>query len=239
MTRRAPIEDINENNLRVKKPKKSAAGLEAVAVALERGIAQAGVTRTARALLRLNQRDGTDCPGCAWPESQGHRKTAEFCENGAKAVAEESTVRTVTPAFWAEHSIEELATKTEYWLGNQGRITHPVVIRPGDTHYSQITWNDAFELIGEKIRATTPDRTVFYTSGRTANESAFLYQLFARSIGTNNLPDCSNMCHESSGSALNPTIGIGKGTVSLEDIHNAQLILVVGQNPGTNHPRML
>ncbi len=239
MTRRAPIEDINENNLRVKKPKKSAAGLEAVAVALERGIAQAGVTRTARALLRLNQRDGTDCPGCAWPESQDHRKTAEFCENGAKAVAEESTVRTVTPVWWAEHSIEELATKTEYWLGNQGRITHPVVIRPGDTHYSQITWNDAFELIGEKIRATTPDRTVFYTSGRTANESAFLYQLFARSIGTNNLPDCSNMCHESSGSALNPTIGIGKGTVSLEDIHNAQLILVVGQNPGTNHPRML
>lgn len=239
MTRRAPIEDINENNLRVTKPKKSAAGLEAVVVALERGVAQAGVTRTARALLRLNQRDGTDCPGCAWPESQGHRKTAEFCENGAKAVAEESTLRTVTPAFWAEHGIEELATKTEYWLGNQGRITHPVVIRPGDTHYSQISWNDAFELIGEQIRATTPDRTVFYTSGRTANESAFLYQLFARSIGTNNLPDCSNMCHESSGSALNPTIGIGKGTVSLEDIHHAQLILVVGQNPGTNHPRML
>ncbi|TFD26727.1 FdhF/YdeP family oxidoreductase [Cryobacterium sp. TMT2-23] len=239
MTRRAPIEDINEDNLVVKKPKKSAAGVEAVAVALERGIAQAGVGRTAKALLRLNQRDGTDCPGCAWPESQGHRKTAEFCENGAKAVAEESTLRTVTPAFWAEHSIEELATKTEYWLGNQGRITHPMVIRPGDTHYSQISWNDAFELIGEQIRATVPDRTVFYTSGRTANESAFLYQLFARSIGTNNLPDCSNMCHESSGSALNPTIGIGKGTVSLEDLHQAQLILVVGQNPGTNHPRML
>ncbi|MBC7441684.1 MAG: FdhF/YdeP family oxidoreductase [Ramlibacter sp.] len=239
MTRRAPIEDINEDNLVVKKPKKSAAGVEAVLVALDRGFAQAGVGRTAKALLRLNQRDGTDCPGCAWPESQGHRKTAEFCENGAKAVAEESTLRTVTPAFWAEHSIEELATKTEYWLGNQGRITHPVVIRPGDTHYSQISWNDAFELIGEQIRATVPDRTVFYTSGRTANESAFLYQLFARSIGTNNLPDCSNMCHESSGSALNPTIGIGKGTVSLEDIHHAQLILVVGQNPGTNHPRML
>jgi formate dehydrogenase major subunit len=239
MTRRAPIEDINEDNLVVGKPKTHAAGLKAVAVALERGIAQAGVSRTARSLLRLNQRDGTDCPGCAWPESQGHRKTAEFCENGAKAVAEESTLRTVTPEFWAEHSIAELATKTEYWLGNQGRITHPVVIRPGDTHYSQISWNDAFELIGESIRATTPDRSVFYTSGRTANESAFLYQLFARSIGTNNLPDCSNMCHESSGSALNPTIGIGKGTVSLEDIHQAELIFVVGQNPGTNHPRML
>ena len=239
MTRRAPIEDINEDDLVVTKPKKTAAGVEAVLVALDRGFAQAGVGRTAKALLRLNQRDGTDCPGCAWPESQGHRKAAEFCENGAKAVAEESTKRTVTPAFWAEHSIEELATKTEYWLGNQGRITHPVVIRPGDTHYSQISWNDAFELIGEQIRATVPDRTVFYTSGRTANESAFLYQLFARSIGTNNLPDCSNMCHESSGSAMNATIGIGKGTVSLEDIHHAELILVVGQNPGTNHPRML
>ncbi|MBH0008377.1 FdhF/YdeP family oxidoreductase [Salinibacterium sp. SWN1162] len=239
MKRGAPVDDINEDDLLVKKPKKSAAGVEAVLVALDRGIAQAGVTRTARSLLRLNQRDGTDCPGCAWPESQGHRKVAEFCENGAKAVAEESTLRTVTPDFWAQHSIAELSEKTEYWLGNQGRITHPVVIRPGDTHYSQISWNDAFELIGEKIRATTPERTVFYTSGRTANESAFLYQLFARSIGTNNLPDCSNMCHESSGSALNPTIGIGKGTVSLEDIHEAELIFVIGQNPGTNHPRML
>ena len=239
MKRAAPIDDINEDNLVVTKPKTHAAGVKAVLVSLDRGISQAGLARTGSALLRLNQRDGTDCPGCAWPESQGHRKTAEFCENGAKAVAEESTTRTVGPDFWAEHSIEELATKTEYWLGNQGRITHPVVIRPGDTHYSQISWDDAFELVGEKIRESSADRTVFYTSGRTANESAFMYQLFARSIGTNNLPDCSNMCHESSGSALNPTIGIGKGTVSLEDIHNAELIFVVGQNPGTNHPRML
>ncbi|WP_434619114.1 FdhF/YdeP family oxidoreductase [Arthrobacter sp. A5] len=239
MTRGAPVEDINENHLTVKKPKKSAAGLTAVGVALDRGISQAGVTRTARSLLRLNQRNGTDCPGCAWPESQGHRKTAEFCENGAKAVAEESTLRTVTPKFWAEHSVAELATRTEYWLGNQGRITHPMVIRPGGTHYQPIPWSEAFELIGEHIRASTPERTVFYTSGRTANETAFMYQLFARSLGTNNLPDCSNMCHESSGSALNPTIGIGKGTVSLEDIHRAELIFVIGQNPGTNHPRML
>ena len=239
MKRGAPVDDINEDDLLVGKPKKSAAGLKAVEVALERGIAQAGVTRTMQSLLRLNQRDGTDCPGCAWPESQGTRKPAEFCENGAKAVAEENTLRTVTPEFWAEHSIAELATKTEYWLGNQGRITHPMVIRPGDTHYSAIAWQEAFDLIGEHIRASTPERTVFYTSGRTANETAFMYQLFARSIGTNNLPDCSNMCHESSGSALNPTIGIGKGTVSLEDIHRAELIFVVGQNPGTNHPRML
>ncbi|MDQ6740026.1 MAG: molybdopterin-dependent oxidoreductase, partial [Actinomycetota bacterium] len=239
MTRGAPVEDINENHLTVQKPKKSAAGLTAVGVALDRGISQAGVSRTARSLLRLNQRNGTDCPGCAWPESQGHRKTAEFCENGAKAVAEESTLRTVTPKFWAEHSVAELATRTEYWLGNQGRITHPMVIRPGGTHYQPIPWSEAFELIGEHIRASTPERTVFYTSGRTANETAFMYQLFARSLGTNNLPDCSNMCHESSGSALNPTIGIGKGTVSLEDIHRAELIFVIGQNPGTNHPRML
>ncbi len=239
MTRGAPVEDIDETKLTVTKPKTSAAGLTAVGVALDRGIAQAGVSRTARALLRLNQRDGTDCPGCAWPESRGHRKTAEFCENGAKAVAEESTLRTVTPDFWAEHSIDELAGRTEYWLGNQGRITHPMVIRPGGTHYQPIPWSEAFELIGEHIRASTPERTVFYTSGRTANETAFMYQLFARSLGTNNLPDCSNMCHESSGSALNPTIGIGKGTVSLEDIHRAELIFVVGQNPGTNHPRML
>ena len=239
MRRAAPVEDINEDHLQVKDPKKYAAGLTAVGVALERGISQAGVSRTARSLLRLNQRDGTDCPGCAWPESQGRRKPAEFCENGAKAVAEESTLRTVTPEFFAEHSIAELATKTEYWLGNQGRITHPMVIRPGDTHYAPIPWTEAFDLIGEHIRATQPERTAFYTSGRTANETAFMYQLFARSIGTNNLPDCSNMCHESSGSALNPTIGIGKGTVSLQDIHDAELIFVVGQNPGTNHPRML
>ncbi|MHA7263513.1 FdhF/YdeP family oxidoreductase [Arthrobacter sp. TMN-37] len=239
-TRRpAPVDDIDEGQLEVHPPKDSAAGVEAVRVALDRGIASAGVARTVKSMLRVNQRGGFDCPGCAWPESDKKRKTAEFCENGVKAIAEENTVRTVGAGFWAEHSIDELAGKTEYWLGNQGRLSEPVVIREGDTHYSPISWADAFALIGEHIRATTPDRCVFYTSGRTANETAFMYQLFARSLGTNNLPDCSNMCHESSGSALNPTIGIGKGTVSLEDIHDAELIFVVGQNPGTNHPRML
>lgn len=240
MNRNAPEQDINEDDLEIRPPKKSAAGLKAVAVALERGIAQAGVTRTVRSMLRVNQHNGFDCPGCAWPESvTGRRSPAEFCENGAKAIAEESTTRSVTPEFWAAHSIAELEGKTEYWLGSQGRITEPVVIRPGDTHYSPISWRDAFALAAEHLRATTPERCVFYTSGRTANETAFMYQLFARSLGTNNLPDCSNMCHESSGSALTPTIGIGKGTVSLEDIHEAELVLVVGQNPGTNHPRML
>ncbi|MEI2276808.1 FdhF/YdeP family oxidoreductase [Paenarthrobacter ilicis] len=240
MNRHAPQQDINEDDLQIHPPKRAAAGVKAVTVALERGYAQAGVSRTVRSMLRVNQHDGFDCPGCAWPESiTGRRSPAEFCENGAKAIAEESTTRTVDASFWAEHSLADLEGKTEYWLGSQGRISEPVVIKPGGTHYQPISWGDAFALIGEHINATTPDRCVFYTSGRTANETAFMYQLFARSLGTNNLPDCSNMCHESSGSALNPTIGIGKGTVSLEDIHHAQLVLVVGQNPGTNHPRML
>ncbi|MDR4534647.1 FdhF/YdeP family oxidoreductase [Glutamicibacter sp. PS] len=240
MHRKAPIEDINEDDLKVSKPKSSAAGLEAVMVSLQRGFAQAGPSRTVRSMLRVNQRGGFDCPGCAWPESiTGKRKPAEFCENGAKAIAEESTARTVTPEWFEEHPISVLEQKTEYWLGSQGRITHPMIIRAGETHYTPISWGDAFATIAEHVNATTPDRCVFYTSGRTANETAFLYQLLARSIGTNNLPDCSNMCHESSGTAMNPTIGIGKGTVSLEDFDHAELIFVVGQNPGTNHPRML
>lgn len=240
LSKPAPIEDINEDQLKVGAPKTSAAGVKAVTVALDRGLSAAGVSRTLRSLARINQRGGFDCPGCAWPESiTGPRKPAEFCENGAKAVAEENTTREVTPEWWAQHSIADLEDKTEYWLGNQGRITHPMIIREGDTHYSPISWNEAFSTIATHINATTPDRCVFYTSGRTANESAFIYQLFARAVGTNNLPDCSNMCHESSGTAMRPTVGIGKGTVSLDDFEHAELIFVVGQNPGTNHPRML
>src|SRR5699024_7326978 len=184
--------------------------------------------------------DGIDCPGCAWPESiTGDRKKVEFCENGAKALAEENTTRVATPAWWADYSIAELEQKTEYWLGQSGRITHPMIIREGETHYSPVSWIEAFDVIAEHVNATTADRCTFYTSGRTPNETAFMYQLLARSLGTNNLPDCSNMCHESSGTALTPTIGIGKGTVSLEDIEQSELVFVVGQNPGTNHPRML
>jgi formate dehydrogenase major subunit len=239
-TKNPDLDDVDEGALEVHAPKTAAAGVKAVAVALQRGLAQAGAARTVRGMLRINQRDGFDCPGCAWPESTtGPRKPAEFCENGAKAIAEESTVRTVTPEWWAAHPIAELEGRSEFWLGSRGRITEPMVIRPGERHYSPISWGEAFDLIAEHLRATTPDRCVFYTSGRTANETAFLYQLFARSLGTNNLPDCSNMCHESSGFALGPTIGVGKGTVSLEDIHHSELVLVVGQNPGTNHPRML
>lgn len=236
----AQFEDIDEDSLQVSEPKTHAAGLKAVEVSFSRGMAQGGLSRTVRAMYRVNQSGGVDCPGCAWPEpTETKRKPVEFCENGAKALAEESTTRVVTPQWWAQHSIAELETKTEYWLGQSGRITHPMVIHAGETHYRPISWAEAFETIGEHVRATTPDRCMFYTSGRTANETAFLYQLLARALGTNNLPDCSNMCHESSGTALNPTIGIGKGTVSLKDLEHSELIFVVGQNPGTNHPRML
>ena len=240
MTRKPPRQDIDESQLDVHQPKAWAAGLPGVLVSTQRGVEQMGVTRTVRTLRLLNQQHGFDCPGCAWPDPQGHRKPAEFCENGAKAVAEEATLRRVGPEFFAEHSIDELAGKTDYWLGQQGRLTEPMVLRAGATHYEPIDWSDAFGLVAEHLNAlSSPDEAVFYTSGRTSNEAAFVYQLLVRSFGTNNLPDCSNMCHESSGAALNQTIGIGKGSVSLADFDKADLIVVVGQNPGTNHPRML
>ncbi|WP_067699851.1 FdhF/YdeP family oxidoreductase [Nocardia jejuensis] len=240
MHRAAPKHDIDESDLSVTAPKTQAAGVKAVTVALERAVEEMGVVRTARTLARVNQRHGFDCPGCAWPEPSGTRRPAEFCENGAKAVAEEATLRTVTPEFFAEHSVRDLAGKSGYWLGQQGRLTHPMVLRPGDTHYSRIDWADAYRLIAETLRGLgSPDEALFYTSGRTANETAFLYQLLVRSFGTNNLPDCSNMCHESSGTALTGSIGIGKGSVTIDDFSKADLIIVAGQNPGTNHPRML
>ncbi len=230
----------DEETLDVSAPKRKAAGVTAVAVALKRSFEQMGPVRTARSLTRLNQHNGFDCPGCAWPEPLGHRRPAEFCENGAKAVAEEATTRVVDPAFFAAHPLEDLAARSGYWLGQQGRITHPMVLRPGGTHYEPITWEEAYGLVATALRGlASPDEAVFYTSGRTSNEAAFLYQLLVRSFGTNNLPDCSNMCHESSGSALTSSIGIGKGSVSVEDVAGADLILVAGQNPGTNHPRML
>lgn len=240
MHRKPPTRDIDEATLAVTPPKEQAAGVTAVAVALDRAVEEMGIVRTARTLTRVNQRHGFDCPGCAWPEPTGHRRPAEFCENGAKAVAEEATLRTVTPEFFATHSMDDLAGKTGYWLGQQGRLTHPMVLRPGDTHYSPIAWEQAYRLIADTLRGlASPDEAVFYTSGRTANETAFLYQLLVRSFGTNNLPDCSNMCHESSGAALTRSIGIGKGSVSIDDFAAADLIIVAGQNPGTNHPRML
>src|SRR5215207_6475852 len=218
----------------------TAAGVKAVMVSLQRGLTYMGAVRTAAALARLNQRNGFDCPGCAWPEEHGGRKFAEFCENGAKAVAEEATKRVVTPEFFARHSIADLEGRPEYWLSQQGRLIHPMVLAPGDDHYRPIGWDDAYRLIADELRALNdPNEAVFYTSGRTSNEAAFLYQLLVRSFGTNNLPDCSNMCHESSGAALDDAIGIGKGSVTVEDVTKADLIIIAGQNPGTNHPRML
>ncbi|OJX62883.1 MAG: hypothetical protein BGO95_02040 [Micrococcales bacterium 73-13] len=239
MARKAPARGIDESKLRVGHPKTHAVGIPAVVNALLIADEQMGVVRSARTLLAVNQKDGFDCPGCAWPEDD-KRKHLEFCENGAKAVAEEATLRRVGPEFFAEHPVAELARQDEYWLGQQGRLTTPMLLEAGATHYAPIGWDAALELVADALRGLDdPDDAVFYTSGRTSNEAAFLYQLLVRGVGTNNLPDCSNMCHESSGSALTETLGIGKGTVSIEDVHEADLIIVAGQNPGTNHPRML
>lgn len=239
MASKPPTGDPVQDAPRVEAAQHAAAGLPAVAHSLRIAQQQMGVRRTARTLLKVNQKNGFDCPGCAWPEGD-ERHTAEFCENGAKAVAEEATLRRVTPDFFAAHPLPDLAARSGYWLGQQGRITQPVYLPEGADRYEAVTWERAFEIIAEELRALgSPDEALFYTSGRTSNEAAFLLQLFAREFGTNNLPDCSNMCHESSGSALTETIGIGKGSVSLEDLHQADLIIVAGQNPGTNHPRML
>ncbi|OKJ31756.1 FdhF/YdeP family oxidoreductase [Streptomyces sp. CB01580] len=239
MATKPPTGDPVQDAPRVGPARHTAAGLPAVAHSLAVARQQMGVRRTAQTLLKVNQKNGFDCPGCAWPEGD-HRHTAEFCENGAKAVAEEATLRRVTPEFFAAHPLPVLAARSGYWLGQQGRITHPMYLPEGADHYEPVTWERAFGIIAEELRAlASPDEAVFYTSGRTSNEAAFLLQLFAREFGTNNLPDCSNMCHESSGSALTETIGIGKGSVSLKDLHRADLIIIAGQNPGTNHPRML
>jgi molybdopterin-dependent oxidoreductase alpha subunit len=239
MVRAAPHDDVADDGLRVGERKRWAAGLPGVVAAARALAAQTTLRKGVRTMLRVNQHGGVDCPGCAWPEPH-HPSRVEFCENGVKAIAEEATDRRVTAELFAAHTIADLAGRSEYWLGQQGRLTEPMHRAAGDEHYRPITWGAAFDVIARHLRGlASPDRAVFYTSGRTSNEAAFLYQLFARTFGTNNLPDCSNMCHESSGVALTETIGIGKGTVTLDDVHAAELILVAGQNPGTNHPRML
>jgi molybdopterin-dependent oxidoreductase alpha subunit len=239
MAKKPPVSDPVQDSPRVTPPQDAAAGLPGVGHALKTAGAQMGVRRSTLTLLKVNQKSGFDCPGCAWPEGE-HRDLLEFCENGAKAVAEEATLRRVTPEFFAEHPVSDLASRSGYWLGQQGRITRPMYLAEGAETYEPIEWEQAFALIAEELRALdSPDGAVFYTSGRTSNEAAFLFQLFAREFGTNNLPDCSNLCHESSGSALTETLGVGKGSVLLDDLQQAELIIVAGQNPGTNHPRML
>ena len=194
-----------------------------------------------KTLAKLNQKDGFDCPGCAWPDPDGFRTPmAEYCENGVKAVAEEASKRRADPAWFARHSVEEMGRMTDYELGKSGRITVPMYLAEGATHYEPIGWDRAFGIVAERLKALdSPDEAIFYTSGRASNEAAFLYQLFVRQFGTNNLPDCSNMCHESTSHALAEVLGLGKGTVTLQDIHEADLLIIMGQNPGTNHPRML
>ncbi len=226
--------------LDITEPKTVAAGLPAVVSSMKHVWGTAGVVRGTKALLMLNQKDGVDCPSCAWPDPDDHRAMAEFCENGAKAIAWEADSKTIGADFFREHSIDELGKLSDYEHGRFGRLAEPMVLRPGSRHYEPIGWDETFQLIADELKALAdPNEAIFYTSGRTSNEAAFLYQLFVRMFGTNNFPDCSNMCHESSGSALSPTIGIGKGTVTLDDFEKAQVILILGQNPGTNHPRML
>ena len=224
-----------------KKIPSSAVGYTAVKSAITHIKEEVGLVKGVGLLAKLNQKNGFDCPGCAWPDPDEKRAfLAEYCENGAKAVAEEATKNRVSPLFFASHAISKLSELSDYEIGKKGRITHPVVVYEGSDHYEEISWDDAFNLIGKELKSLpSPDEAIFYTSGRTSNEAAFLYQLFVRKFGTNNLPDCSNMCHESSGAALTETLGIGKGSVTLDDFNHAELVIVMGQNPGTNHPRML
>lgn len=227
--------------LRLAKVAEVAAGLPAVVSSMRHVFGEMNLARGVNALLQLNQKKGFDCPGCAWPDPDDERSPiAEYCENGAKAIAEEATSKTLTPEFFAENSVASLSLLDDFEIGKKGRLSHPMHLPPGASHYQPIGWSDAFELIAGHLNSLkSPHEAVFYTSGRTSNEAAFLYQLFVREFGTNNLPDCSNMCHESSGVALSDSLGIGKGSVTLEDFSKAEVIIILGQNPGTNHPRML
>ncbi|TLM84075.1 FdhF/YdeP family oxidoreductase [Pseudarthrobacter sp. NamE5] len=241
MTRKNPeVEEADESEIEVSgHPKTWAAGVPGVYHSMQPALKHMGLERSRKTLLALNQKDGFDCMSCAWPDP-GHRKTFEFCENGAKAVTWEATPVVVGSEFWAEHPVSELRERSEYWLGMQGRLTEPVYKPAGEDHYRPVGWDEAFGIIADKLNSLpNPDQAAFYTSGRTSNEAAFLFQLFIRGYGTNNLPDCSNMCHESSGWAMGQTIGVGKATVSYDDYAKADLIIIMGQNPGTNHPRML
>lgn len=228
-------------DLKLTHVEKAAAGVPAVMAAFSDLIEEKTPVRGMRALFKMNQMGGFDCPSCAWPDPDDERSVlGEYCENGAKALAEEATTKKVTPEFFKQNSVYDLAKLDDYQIGKMGRLTDPMYLAPGATHYEPISWDNAFKKIAEHFNALeSPNEAAFYTSGRTSNEASFVYQLFAKEFGTNNMPDCSNMCHETSGSALRPTIGIGKGTVTLEDFYDAEVIVIIGQNPGTNAPRMM
>jgi molybdopterin-dependent oxidoreductase alpha subunit len=227
--------------LKVTEPKKWAAGIPAVTEALKDVVGEAGFVRGMEALFHMNKKGGFDCSSCAWPDPDDDRSpVAEYCENGAKALAEEATLKKLDALFFAQNPVTDLAKLNDYEIGKKGRITQPMYLPAGGTHYEPISWDDAFKKIAGHLNGLkSPNEAAFYTSGRTSNEASFTYQLFVREFGTNNLPDCSNMCHESSGTALTETIGIGKGTVTLNDFYDTDVIIIMGQNPGTNHPRML
>ncbi len=230
----------DEPAAKISKPREVAGGLASVYSSLKFALKEAGVYRGIKELKHINQMKGFDCPGCAWPDPDDRRELTEFCENGAKAIAEEATQKRVDAEFFKKHSVEELSRWSDFEIGKSGRLTKPMILKAGAKFYEPISWEDAFEEIARELnQLSDPNEAVFYTSGRTSNEAAFLYQLFVRLYGTNNLPDCSNMCHESSGVALKEVLGIGKGSIRLEDFNSADCILIVGQNPGTNHPRML
>ncbi|MFS4493210.1 FdhF/YdeP family oxidoreductase [Maribacter sp. 2308TA10-17] len=227
-------------DIKLKEPVRIAAGALGVKEALRHSFKEMGVVRSMKALLDMNQQDGFSCPSCAWPDPEKPSKVAEYCENGAKALADEATTSHIGAEFFAKHSVEELSQLTDYELNKFGRIIEPMVLKEGSIHYEPISWQESYDLISEELKKLdSPDEAIFYTSGRSSNEAAFLYGMFARAFGTNNMPDCSNMCHESSGVALSETLGIGKGSIKLEDLYEAEVVIVAGQNPGTNHPRML
>ncbi|MBS1680495.1 MAG: FdhF/YdeP family oxidoreductase [Bacteroidetes bacterium] len=229
------------NDLHVTEIEKWAVGAPAIISSIKDVVQEPGVIRGVKGLLKMNQKDGFDCPSCAWPDPDDDRHTiAEYCENGVKALAEEATTKKLTAQFFAEHSVADLANLSDMEIGKLGRLTQPMHLPYGSTHYQPITWDDAFQKIGEHLNALpSPHEAVFYTSGRTSNEASFVYQLFVRELGTNNFPDCSNMCHEASGTSLSQTVGLGKGTVRLNDFYDTDAIIIIGQNPGTNAPRML
>ncbi len=240
-TQKIEIENFDFTGLILKEPKKKAVGLPAIISSVKQAAKYMDPIDAFKLSLKINQKGGFDCPGCAWPDPDDDRSAlGEYCENGMKAIAEEATKKSVTAAFFKKHSVAEISKFSDFKMGKLGRLTEPMVLREGATHYEPIAWEDAFKLVAKELNTLdSPDEAIFYTSGRTSNEAAYLYQLFIRSYGTNNLPDCSNMCHESSGVGLSHTLGIGKGSVTLNDLHEAEVIMIMGQNPGTNHPRML
>ncbi|HCN21676.1 MAG TPA: hypothetical protein DIT15_05425, partial [Arthrobacter bacterium] len=234
-----PVRNETEAHLSVGPPKRSAAGLPSLIESIPLALTEMGPERAVKTLTAMNQKDGFDCMSCAWPDPP-ERKIAEFCENGAKAVSWEADPLKIPATFWEQNSVSSLRDRSEYWLGQQGRLVEPLYKPAGKDHYQPVTWDNAFRIIARELNALeSPNEATFYTSGRTSNEAAFEYQLFVRAFGTNNLPDCSNMCHESTSLAMGETIGIGKSAISYTDFAKSDLIIIMGQNPGTCHPRML